>query len=140
MNLDKLFKDRKLRKIGVDIEKAKSSLMVSEKKIVEGENLFDSGFFDQTILSAYTSMFHSARALLYKDGIQEKSHYAVYVYLDEKYSGIFSKSLINSFYNYQSSRKEMLYGFDYESSEDEARDALVCAKEFLEEVKKVGKL
>jgi len=30
------------------------------------------------ILAAYTAMFHAARAVLYKDGIQEKSHYATY--------------------------------------------------------------
>ncbi|MFH1802874.1 MAG: HEPN domain-containing protein [archaeon] len=140
MNLDKLFKDRKLRKIEPDLEKVKSSLETSEKKISEAKSLFDSEFFNQVILSAYTSMFHAARALLYGDGVQEKSHYAVYVYLESKYYDKLPMGLLNSFYNYQNSRKELLYGFDYEANKEDAEGAINDARKFLEEVKKIGTL
>ena len=52
------------------------------------------------------SMFHAARALLYKNWIQEKSHFAMYIYLKEKYEVeaifYFGGIEIRSFkYNYQ---------------------------------------
>src|SRR3989344_7725174 len=108
-NLDWFFKERKLKKIPIDKDKVKKSIEIAEMKLEEAKKLFSSEFFNNAVLSAYTSMFHSARALLYSDGIQEKNHYATYFYLREKFSRKISKDLLNSFNNYREIRHELLY-------------------------------
>ncbi|MEK6908864.1 MAG: HEPN domain-containing protein [Nanoarchaeota archaeon] len=134
-----LFEERKLRKVGADLGKSKQSVIISEKKLKEANELFKSGFYEQSILSAYTSMFHIARAFLYKDGIQEKSHYAVYVYLKEKHSNLISTGLLESFLNHQSERKEILYGFDYSADKDEAKLCIEDAEAFYEQIVEILK-
>ena len=133
--LKELFEKRLLRKIKPDENKVKNSIKISEQKIGEAERLFQENFFNQVIISSYISMFHAARALLYKDGIQEKSHYALFIYIREKYSGKIPKSLLNSFDIYKNERHEALYGFDYKASKEDAEFSILNAKEFLEKIK-----
>ena len=136
MDANYFFKERKLRKIPVDLEKSKKSLEIAKQKLEEAKKLFSADFYNNSVLSAYTSMFHSARALLYKDGIQEKSHYAVYVYIKEKYSKI-PKSLMNSFNNLREERQEVLYGFEEHVSKEDSENAILDAEEFLEKVREI---
>ena len=119
------------------LKKSKNSLSVAENKLQEAKELFNSDFFNQVVVSAYTSMFHAARSLLYKEGIQEKSHFAVYVYINEKYSDKIPRSLIESFKVYQSERHKVLYGFDEKVNEDDAESALEDAEEFLIKIKEI---
>ena len=135
MNIDECLKERILRKISVDLNKVESSIRVAEAKFEKAKELLDSEFFNESVLSAYTSMFHIARALLYKDGIQEKSHYAVYIYLNEKYTKQISKNLINAFYNYQKERHNVLYSFNEELSKEDAEEAVFFASDFLIAIK-----
>lgn len=134
VTLNDLFNDRKLRKITPDLDKCTQSITIAEKKLRESKELLVSGFYEQSILSAYTSMFHIARSLLYRDGIQEKSHYAVYIYLKEKYYNSISLNLLESFLNHQLERKEILYGFDYSVNLEEAESCIDDAKAFFKEV------
>lgn len=143
MDIDECLKERLLRKIKPDRNKIISSLRISEKKLEEARELFEKGFLNQAVVLAYTSMFHAARAILYRDGIQEKSHYAVFVYINEKYSDKIPKSLLNSFDNYRNERHEALYGFDYEASKEDTESALLDAEDFLFKIKGIienGKL
>jgi uncharacterized protein (UPF0332 family) len=82
-------------------------------------------------------MFHAARSLMYKDGIQEKSHFSVYVYLQEKYSDKLPKSLINSFDEFRNYRHEILYGFEGNYKKEEVEEAILEGEEFLEEIKRL---
>jgi len=136
---DGFLTERKLRKIEISLEKVKSSLIVSENKLGKSKELFEAGFFEESVVNAYTSMFHSARALLYREGIQEKAHYAVYIYLKEKYSRELG-SLIESFLYYQQSRKEILYGFNHSSNKDEAENIIDDAERFIDKIKVILEL
>ena len=137
MNIRVFFKKRDLRKIQPSLEKSKSSMIIAELKLDEAKRLFHAEFFNNVILSAYTSMFHASRVLLYKDGIQEKSHYATYFYIKEIYSKVIPKSLINSFNILREARHDVLYGFKEEMSREEAESAILDAEEFLIEVKRI---
>ena len=137
-SVDECVKKRLLRKITPSNEKSKSSIKIAEAKLENSKELFKADFFNESIISAYTSIFHSCRALLFKDGIQEKSHYATYIYIKENYSDKLSKELINSFYHYQLERHNILYGFEIlEYSKDEAEEAIINAECFLGKIKKV---
>lgn len=138
-NIDELFRKRLLRKISVNQEKISSSIKISEAKLEEAKKLLESDFFSNAILSAYTSMFHASRALLYRDGIQEKSHYAVFFYIKEKFYDKISHSLINSFDSHRKIRHEILYGEEPEIEKDDSENAILDAEDFLEEVKKILK-
>ncbi|MEK6898653.1 MAG: HEPN domain-containing protein [Nanoarchaeota archaeon] len=128
------FNERKLRKIAPDLNKSRQSLKIAESKLAEAKELLRAEFYSQAMLSAYTSMFHSARAILYKEGIQEKSHYAVYIYLKENYSNLLSGELLESFLNHQNERKEILYGLDYNPNKNEAESSIEDAELFFVEV------
>ncbi len=136
-DIDELFKKRLLRKIPFNQEKIISSINIASVKLDEAKRLFSSHFLSNAILSAYTSMFHASRALLYKECIQEKSHYAVYIYLQEKFSNKISKQLLNSYNNYQVIRHDILYGFENDMDKDDSENAILDAEEFLMEVKKI---
>lgn len=158
MNVEECFQRKLLKKIAPDKLKAKSSLNIAERKLERAQELFSEDFFAESFVTAYTSMcqellfkvwflstlknrrfltFHSARSLLYLDGVQEKGHYAVYVYIFEKYAQKISCSLIEAFYAYQSERHKLLYGFDNDSSKAQAQSILEDAEEFLLEVRKI---
>ena len=135
-NINWFFKNRKLREIPVDKEKTKKSLEIAKIKLDEAKKLFSSEFFNNVVLSAYTSMFHSARALLYSKGVQEKSHYATYFYIKEKFSGKIPKNLVTSFNNYRDIRHELLYGY-CNLEEKDAQNAILDAEDFLDKVKEI---
>ncbi len=137
MNVEECFQKKLLKKIAPDHLKAKNSLEIAEHKIARAQELFSEDFFAEAFVTAYTSMFHAARSLLYLDGVQEKGYYVVYVYLSEKYSQKISRSLLEAFYVYQTERHKLLYGFDDESSKEKTQSILEDAEDFLLEVRKI---
>ncbi len=120
------------------MEKAKKSLELSKQRIESAEYLLtiDLKFYYPVIVEAYTSMFHAARALLYRDGIQEKNHFALYIYLKETYSGKMPLNIINLLNIYRIERHDAVYGLDYKPSKEEGFSALEDAKIFVSEIKK----
>lgn len=126
-----------MRRERPDLEKSKRSIEVAGAKLNEAERAFNHGLLDATVVLAYTTMFHAARAILFKDGIIEKSHVCLIEYLREKYvnTGRLSGSLINTLDSIRIDRNETLYGLETESSEKDARYCLNKAKEFLLTVK-----
>ena len=139
MNILECFEKRLLRKINPDLEKSKKSLETAKIKLEEAKRLFEAGFFNDSFTNTYTSMFHASRFLLYKDGVQEKSHYAVYVYIKEKYSKKIPLNLINSFNFLRDERHEIFYGFDEEITKNQAEKAILDAEDFLGEVENLYK-
>ncbi len=137
MNIEECLKKRILIKITPDPEKSESSVKTAETKLTEAKELFNSDFFNQVVITAYTSMFHIARALLYKDGIQEKGHFAVFTYLNEKYSDKIPRSLINSFFNFQNERHAVLYSLGFEATKQDAEDIIIDAEDFLFKIKSI---
>ncbi len=88
-----------------------------------------------TVVSSYTAMFHAARAILFKDGIKERSHECVPLYLKENYPEL--ERIANILDAYRRLRHEAIYGLDLVLDDVEAKAALDFAKEFLQKIKKV---
>ncbi len=135
-NIEDCFKFRLLRKIKPDSEKSKKSLEVSEKRLEKARKALNLKIFDFVILESYRAMFHAARALLYKDGIQEKSHFAISVYLKEKYSSKIPLPVINFLEIHRTERHEAMYGLEYTPEKQDAELSLKDAEIFLREIKK----
>ena len=137
--IDELFEKKLLRKISKDKEKIKTSLKIAETKLGEAKKLFSADFYGNALLNVYTSMFHASRAILYRDGIQEKSHYAVYIYLKEKFSDKIPLELLNAFNYLREERHEFLYGFEEDITKKETENAILDCEEFLEVAKEILK-
>ena len=139
MRLKECFDKRLLRRERPDFEKSERSMEIVEAKLDEAEKALRNGLFDATIILAYTSMFHAARAILFRDGIVEKSHVCLIEYLKKKYvnTGKMSEATIVSLDTLRIDRHETLYGLEAKSNEKEAKYSFEKAKEFLATVKRL---
>lgn len=77
MNVNECFEKRLLKKGRPDKLKSEKALDMAAKALEQAEQLMEHEFYEQAILYSYTSMFKASRALLFRDGIFEKSHYCV---------------------------------------------------------------
>ena len=133
-NVEECLRFRLLRRIRPDPEKTKKSLELSRKKMSGAKSALKLGIFEFAVLESYMAMFHSARAMLYRDGIQEKSHYALFVYLKEKYSQKIPIHIINLINIHRKERHEAMYGLEYEPDKTDAVTAIEDAELFVKEI------
>ncbi len=143
MTLRDCLAQRKLRRIRPDPLKARKSLEAASAKLKKAKELLADEHYDATLLYAYTSMFSSGRALLYKDGIQEKSHYCLARYLEERYvkREKLNPKIITFLDSFREERHAIMYGSEeVEIRREEAEEAISVAEEFLGRAKElVGK-
>ena len=109
---------------------------IAKNRLKEAENIIKFKIYLSVIIESYMAMFHAARALLYKDGIQEKSHIAIYIYLKEKYSNKIPLPILNLLNIHRIERHEVMYGLEYKPEEKDALTALKDAKIFIKEINK----
>lgn len=135
MKLEDCFRRGLLKMITPDMENARRSIELSMSNIEDADENLRIHRYRVVIVSSYTAMFHAARALLFKDGIKERSHECVPKYLKEKYKDMSVHA--NVLDTYRRFRHSAIYGLDVVLDEDEARTALNSAKEFLNIVKSI---
>src|SRR3989338_7680879 len=76
---------------------------ISEKFLKSAEKTLEIEEFEISVIAAYDSLFHSARALLFRQGIAEKSHYCLIEALRELYKN--DKELIEDFLKFSKAKK-----------------------------------
>ncbi len=131
MNIDDCLAQGLLKKIKPDREKALRSLEVAESKAKKAYTLLRLDIFDMSLVNSYSSMFHSARALLFNDGFKERSHFALYVYIKEKYKTKIEPRFLNELNVLRLERHGIFYELETEEkSKPEAENALRVAQEF----------
>lgn len=140
MNVQDCLNEGLLIKAKPDIEKAIASLEMAKHKLELAETEFAYKIFENSIITSYASMFYSARALLFRDGFKERSHFAVYVYVNEKYSSKIERKYLNELNSMRLHRHDLMYGLENtEAKETEADSAIKTAKGFLEAIQKLVK-
>lgn len=133
MKMAECFQKGLLKRTSPDMENALRSLELSRSNIEDAiENISINRYRVVAILS-YTAMFHAARAILFRDGIKERSHECIPVYLKEKYRDM--EAPANTLDAYRRFRHDAIYGLDFAIDEKEAKAALDSAKEILEKIK-----
>lgn len=138
MELSECFEKGLLKKDRPSIEIAKKSIEMAKKKLGKARKLFELKMQEESLTSSYSAMFHAGRALLFKDGIREKSHYGLYVYLKEKFSDRIERRFLNEFDSLRQSRHEISYGLEtVHISLEEAKEILKIANEFVELIEKI---
>ena len=128
-----------LRKIPSSREKAENSINVALRWLDEAEKGLEIRIFNSSVLCSYLSMFHSARAILFRDGYREKSHYCIARYLEEKYVkyGMLEEKWVELLDHYRSLRHTSQYSTESFTTREEAEHAFETAKEFLERMKRL---
>ena len=85
------------------------------------------------IVKCYYSMFHAAKAILFKLGYTEKKHIAVLIVLEElNKQGKLESRFITNFKASMSARQDADYHYSY--SKETAEHEITIAKEFLEDM------
>ncbi len=141
MNIDDLFRNNLLKREKIDRSEILGSLKLAERFLNRAKGNARMQYFDIAFLLAYTSMFHSARALLFSLGVKERSHMAMIFYLKEKFS---KNQKIRDFLDVLESYRIVRHSIQYRGdlcSKTDAEEAIKDAERFLEVVKehlKVG--
>ncbi len=139
--IEDLIKKGLLTKTLPDVKKAEKSIELAENRIEKAQEEIAVELFDDALISAYTSMFHASRALLFVDGYKERSHYALCEYIREKYSGKLEARFINELNVLRTIRHKVIYGDEdlnsKEVQETEAEQATKLAESYLQAVKKL---
>lgn len=106
-------------------------LEAAKEDLEEAKNRFSSEKYKYATITAYYSMFHSARALLYAQGYREKSHHFLSVAIDALYvqTGKLDAGLSRAFLNAMILREEADYHSEF--SKEGAGAAVQSAEDFL---------
>ena len=137
MRLKDCYEKGLLRKRRPDPLKSKRAMELAKSDLDRAARLLKSEFFMESRLLSYTGMFQVARALLFKDGVFERSHACVVEYLRENYTKkhILDINYVNWLDSLRVERHETLYGLELiDVSKEEAEDALGKGLKFVEKV------
>ena len=128
-----------LRRVTPSADKAKLSMKRAESWLEEAERSLNNELYDSCLISPYLAMFHSARAVLFRDGWREKSHFCIARYLEEMYvkKGKLEREWIDLFDRLRETRHADQYDVSYFATKEEAESALNIAFEFVERMEKL---
>ncbi len=112
-------------------------MRASDRWIVEAEKALGGGALSSAVIASYLTMFHSARAVLFRDGYREKSHACVARYLEETYvrTGKLESRWVSLLDHARELRHEGQYDTVFMATKQEAEKAISTAKEFTERMK-----
>ncbi len=133
MKMAECFQKGLLKRTSPDIGNAARSPELSMKNIEDATANLSIHRYRVVAISSYSAMFHAARAVLFRDGIKERSHECIPVYLKEKYPELETQA--NVLDSYRRFRHDAIYGLEFVMDEQDARAALDSAREFLEKIK-----
>lgn len=124
-----------LKRVNAGREQVLACISLADHYVERASGNLKIGYFDVAFLMAYNSMFQAARALLFNDGVKERSHYCVAVYLREKLGRDASLAcFVELLDTYRQNRHLTQYEGEFVSRE-EAENAVKHARLFLSAVK-----
>jgi len=139
-DIDKCFKQGLLRRVEPSAVKSTESLAQAREWLSEAEKNIGVETYKSALASIYLAFFHAARAVLFRDGVREKSHYCVGIYL-EKYvqQGVLEEEWVMIFDRMRSARHTDQYSFQVHPSSEEVESAFKTAKRFIKRMERLIK-
>jgi uncharacterized protein (UPF0332 family) len=132
------FEEGALRHVEPSKGKAFNSLAFAGEWLNEAATNLASGSYRSALASAYLAMFHAARAILFRDGIREKSHYCVGAYLETYVDqGKLESQWVEVFDRLRSARHTDQYSFEARPTKEELEAKLNTAREFVSRMQKL---
>jgi len=117
----------------------KKEIKSASDDLHEAIDRFKNKKFKYATITAYYSMFHTARAFIYSRGYREKSHYYLLVALQALFveSGILEESLVREFHAAMVLREDADYHADF--SREGAESTIESAEQFIKKAKELLK-
>lgn len=136
--MEDCFRKGLLRRVEPSLTKSKDSITEAREWLSEAIKNKASEAYKSAISSLYLAIFHSARAVLFRDGVREKSHYCVGVYL-EKYvdEGVLEEDWVLIFDRIRSVRHTDQYSFRTHPSKEEVDSGIDIARKFVDRMEKL---
>lgn len=134
MNINDCFREGLLKRIRPDTEAAEREVEKAKEYLVKAKKNEEINIHDFAVVAAYTSMFHGARAILLRDGVKERSHICIVIYLREKYPELKHQARILD--TYRRFRHTALYALDVTVDKEEAEKSIELAREFIDVMEK----
>ncbi|MGI0141419.1 MAG: HEPN domain-containing protein [Candidatus Micrarchaeales archaeon] len=136
MKIGELLSKGLIRKEKIDESEISGSIHLAEKFLARSKGNLEIKYYDIVFLLAYTAMFHAARALLFKAGFNERSHFGLIQALNEEYDDEELHKYLNILDSYRMSRHAIQYSGE-PSSEADAEAALSDSEQFIRIVKRI---
>ena len=132
-SIDDCFERGLLRKVEPSLTKGEQSLIQSRDWLSEAEKNLEAEAYRSALSSAYLAIFHSVRAVLFRDGVREKSHYCIGLYLQKFVEkGTLEEEWPMLFDRIRSIRHADQYSFQAKPAAEEVQAGIDLAKRFIE--------
>ena len=126
---------KNLVKFNIDKDLIKKEIIAAKSDLKDSEDVFSLGKHKLATITAYYSMFHAARALLYSKGYRERSHFCLRTAIKNLF---IDKNLLEpNFLDDYDAAKDLRENADYKSdfSQENSKQLIAKAKEFLRKAK-----
>ena len=130
MKLKDCYEKGLLKRMPRNWDIVEKTLEMAESDLLESESSFKSESYVWSSVQAYTSMLNLARAILFSDGIKEKSHYCTVEYLRYHYYDHYG-DLINKLDILRRERHLSLYDSRDHVTTEKVLERIGWCKEFL---------
>lgn len=136
MDIKECLREGYLKRIKPDKSLVEKELKESGKDLESARKARAEGNYKWSVVMAYYSMFHAARALLFSEGYREKRHFAVQVFLEDRVKrGLLESTYAHMFSSAMEARENADYRYSY--SEAVTEDILEYAARFIQRMKKL---
>ena len=142
MSLDELLRERVIHRINPDHGMAGKALLRARRDVATAGTLIGSGEFDWSLAIAYNGMLSAGRALMFSRGYRPSStdgHLAVVRFLQAVLGAEASDRMVMTMNGLRKKRHTIVYEEMGVVSEDEARQAVRWAEEFVNRIEAVIK-
>jgi len=136
IDLKECIEKRLLRRVPASRDKAVQSIEKAKTLLVEAKADLEDERLNSAIVISYLSIFHAARAVLFKDGYREKSHECIIRYLEETHSEIPQKT-IELLDKFKSERTQTQYNINYYPTEDKTEKMISFTEKFIQEIEEI---
>lgn len=111
----------------------------AHEKLEAAKNLFENGFFNDSVSRAYYAMFFAAKALLFENDIHPKTHRGLISQFGLEFvkKNKFKKELFDLLARAQEDREEADYGLFSNIDQSEAKIIIEGAESFLNECESI---
>ncbi len=137
-NIDDCFRLGLLRRTEPSRSKSDQSLLSAREWLSEAKKNLVAQALRSALSSAYLAVFHSARAVLFRDGVREKSHYCIGLYL-QRYveEGSLEEDWPMLFDRIRSVRHADQYSFMARPTDEEVQAGIDLAERFIERMERL---
>ncbi len=136
--IEACFRKGLLLRVEPSSTKSRESIAEARDWLSEARKNVAAEAYKSAISSLYLAIFHSARAVLFRDGVREKSHYCAGVYL-EKYveQGVLEEDWFLIFDRLRSVRHADQYSFQVHPLKEEVESGIDIAGKFVIRMEKL---